>query len=214
MSTMNRYIKRFNRLPVFFLVLVMVLLSGHRTLASATDDPQLQLQKSIDQILLILQSDELKAPEKKAERKQRVLDVINAMFDFREMARSSLGPNWNDLTPEEQERFVGLFTSLIEQRYVGKIDAYNEQKVVYKDKRVKNDKAKIYTAIIDKELEIPIDYSLQETGGRWLVRDLRIENVSLIANYRRDFNSIIRKEQFAGLVEKITAQLEKSEAQN
>ena len=214
MSAMNRYTKRLRRLPAFFLILLLVLLSGHRTLASATDDPQVQLQKSIDEILLILQSAELKGPEKKAERKQRVLDVINGMFDFREMARSSLGPNWNDLTAEERERFVGLFTSLIEQRYVGKIDAYNDQKVVYKDKRVKNDKAKIYTAIIDKELEIPIDYSLQETDGRWLVRDLRIENVSLIANYRRDFNSIIRKEKFAGLVEKITAQLEKSEAQN
>ena len=72
----------------------------------------------------------------------------------------------------------------------------------------------MYTAIVDKDLEIPIDYSLHRSGDKWLVKDLRIENVSLVANYRRDFNTIIRKEKFAGLVEKITEQLEKSEIKN
>jgi phospholipid transport system substrate-binding protein len=86
--------------------------------------------------------------------------------------------------------------------------------VIYKNQRVRNNKARVYTVIIDKDLEIPMDYSLQMSQGKWLIKDLKIENVSLIANYRRDFNSIIRKEQFAGLVEKITEQLEKSEMRN
>jgi len=193
------------------IMLLVVLLSGERILASSNDDPLVQLQKSIDEILMILQSEESKTPEKRDERKQLVLNVVNRMFDFRAMARSSLGQNWSSLTTEEQDRFVGLFASLIEQRYIGKIDAYNNQKVIYKDQRVRDNKAKIYTAIIDKDLEIPIDYSLEKSQGKWLIRDLRIENVSLIANYRRDFNSIMRKEQFVGLVEKITEQLEKSE---
>jgi phospholipid transport system substrate-binding protein len=207
---MSKYSKQTSWLLVFLLMLSMVLLSGERTLASANnDDPLVQLQKSTDEILMILQSEALKTPEKKAERKQLLLNVINKMFDFRGMARSSLGQNWNSLTAEERDRFVGLFASLIEQRYIGKIDAYNDQKVIYKEQRIKKDKARVYTAIIDKDLEIPIDYSLQKSQGKWLIKDLKIENVSLIANYRRDFNSIIRKEQFAGLVEKITEQLEK-----
>ncbi|MDX2433373.1 MAG: ABC transporter substrate-binding protein [Desulfobacterales bacterium] len=193
----------------------MVLLSGERTLASANnDDPLVQLQKSTDEILMILQSEELKTPEKKVERKQLILQIINRMFDFRGMARSSLGPNWNSLTIEEQDIFVGLFISLIEQRYIGKIDSFNDQKVIYKEQRVRDNKARVYTALVDKNLEIPIDYSLQLSQGRWLIKDLKIENVSLVANYRRDFNSIIRKEQFAGLVEKITKQLEKAEMEN
>ena len=130
------------------------------------------------------------------------------------MARSSLGQNWNNLTAEEQDRFVDLFARLIERRYIGKIDSYTNQKVIYKDQRIQDNKARVYTAIIDKDLEIPMDYSLQMSQGTWLIRDLKIENVSLVANYRRDFNSIIRKEQFAGLVEKITEQLEKAETQN
>jgi len=183
-------------------------------MAASDNDPLEQLQKSIDQILVILQSEELRIPEKKAERKESILNIVNKMFDFYAMARSSLGHNWNDLTAVEQEKFVDLFASLIEQRYIGKIDAYDNQKVIYKEQRVRDDRARVYTALIDKEMEIPIDYSLQRSQGKWLIHDLKIENVSLIVNYRTDFNSIIRKEQFAGLVKKITEQLEKSEMQN
>jgi phospholipid transport system substrate-binding protein len=211
---MGKYSKQLSLISVFLLMVWMLLSGGERALASSENDPLVQVQKSVDEILMILQSEELQTLEKKDERKQRILTVVNRMFDFRGMARSSLGQNWNSLTTEERDSFVSLFASLIEQRYIGKIDAYSNQKVIYKNQRVRNNKARVYTAIIDKDLEIPIDYSLQMSQGKWLIKDLKIENVSLIANYRRDFNSIIRKEQFAGLVEKITEQLEKAETQN
>ena len=182
--------------------------------ASATEKPMDQLQVAVDDILKILQSAELKGPEKKDERHQLVLNIVADMFDFREMARSSLGQSWNTLTPEEKDTFVGLFTTLVEQRYIGKIDSYNNQKVVYKKQLVKGDKAMVYTAIIDKDLEIPIVYRLEKNKGKWLINDLKIENVSLIVNYRRDFDSIIRKEQFAGLVAKISKQLEQADTAN
>ena len=211
---MGKYSKQLVLISVFLLMVWMLLSGGEKALASSENDPLVQLQKSVDEILMILQSEELQVPEKKDERKQRILAVVNRMFDFRGMARSSLGQNWNNLTAEERDRFVSLFASLVEQRYIGKIDAYSNQKVIYKNQRVRNNKARVYTAIIDKDMEIPIDYSLQISQGKWLIKDLKIENVSLIANYRRDFNSIIRKEQFAGLIEKITEQLKKSEMQN
>lgn len=182
--------------------------------SAASNGPMEQLQKTVDEILRILQAETLQGAEKKAERQKLVLNVVTDMFDFREMARSSLGQSWNTLSPEEKDTFVGLFTRLVEQRYIGKIDSYTEQKVVYKKEIVKDDKATIYTDIVDKDLEVPIIYRLQETKGKWLIYDLKIENVSLIVNYRRDFDSVIRKEQFSGLVEKITKQLEKPEISN
>ncbi len=201
-------------LLVVLLLTVSVFTIATGGAASATEKPMDQLQVAVDDILKILQSAELKGPEKKGERHQLVLNIVADMFDFREMARSSLGQSWNTLTPEEKDTFVGLFTTLVEQRYIGKIDSYNNQKVVYKKQLVKGDKAMVYTAIIDKDLEIPIVYRLEKNKGKWLINDLKIENVSLIVNYRRDFDSIIRKEQFAGLVEKISKQLEKPEASN
>lgn len=201
-------------LLVVLLLTVSVFTIATGGAASATEKPMDQLQVAVDDILKILQSAELKGPEKKGERHQLVLNIVADMFDFREMARSSLGQSWNTLTPEEKDTFVGLFTTLVEQRYIGKIDSYNNQKVVYKKQLVKGDKAMVYTAIIDKDLEIPIVYRLEKNKGKWLINDLKIENVSLIVNYRRDFDSIIRKEQFAGLVEKISKQLEIPEASN
>jgi len=210
---MRKYFNYIWKLSVS-LLLVMVFLINSGKISATANDAMTQLQKAVDAILVILQSEELRTPERKDERKQLVLDVVNEMFDFRDMARSSLGQNWNSLTQEEQNRFVGLFTSLVEQRYIGKIDSFDNQKVVYRKQLVKGDKAMIYTDIVDKDLEVPIIYKLQEIEGKWLIYDMKIENVSLIVNYRKDFESIIRKEQFAGLVDKITQQLEKLETQN
>ena len=214
MVMMHRIFLQQKSLLVFLLLSVSVFIPGTGISASAKDNPMDQLQIAVDGILKILQSEELKQPEKKDERKQLVLNIVTDMFDFREMARSSLGQSWNTLSPEERDTFVGLFTSLVEQRYIGKIDSYNDQKVIYKKELVKGDNAMVYTAIVDKDQEIPIIYRLEKNKGKWLIYDLKIENVSLIVNYRRDFDSIIRKEQFAGLVEKITKQLEKPETSN
>jgi phospholipid transport system substrate-binding protein len=211
---MAQYIKQNKLVPVVLMVFLPILLFGSGIFAATNAGPMEQLQKSVDELLRILQSQELQAPDKKTERKQLIDNATNEIFDFQEMARSSLGQTWDTLTSEEQDQFVGLFTRLIEQRYKGKLDAYDNQKIIYKKELIKDKKALIYTVVVDKDLEIPIDYRLRENQGKWLVYDLRIENVSLIVNYRRDFDSIIRKEQFAGLVEKISKQLEKSDTSN
>jgi phospholipid transport system substrate-binding protein len=213
-TAMRKYLRQNKPVLIVQLLALMFFILVSGSFATAGSDPMDQLQKSVTEILKILQSEELKKPDRKDERKQLVLNIVTGMFDFREMAKSSLGQSWNSITPQEQEKFVGLFTDLVEQRYIGKIDSYNDQKVIYTKKLVKGDKAMIYTAIVDKELEIPIIYRLQEYDNKWLIYDMKIENVSLIVNYRRDFDSVIRKEQFAGLVEKITKQLEKTETSN
>ena len=208
-NKMAQYIKQNKLVPFVLMMFLTILLFGSGIFAATNAGPMEQLQKSVDELLRILQSQELQNPDKETERKQLIDNATNEIFDFREMARSSLGQTWDTLTSEEQDQFVGLFTRLIEQRYKGKLDAYDNQKIIYKKELIKGNKALIYTAVVDKDLEIPIDYRLKENQGKWLVYDLKIENVSLIVNYRRDFDSIIRKEQFAGLVEKISKQLEK-----
>lgn len=211
---MAQHIKQNKLVPVAFVVFLTILLFGSGIFAATNAGPMEQLQQSVDELLRILQSQELQSPDKKTERKQLIDNATKEIFDFRQMARSSLGQTWDTLTSEEQDQFVGLFTRLIEQRYKGKLDAYDNQKIIYKKELIKGKKALINTAVVDKDYEILIDYRLNENQGKWLVYDLKIENVSLIINYRRDFDSIIRKEQFAGLVEKISKQLEKSDTSN
>lgn len=211
---MAQYIKKNKLAAVVLVVFLTIILFGSGIFAATNAGPMKQLQQSVDELLRILQSQELQNPDKKTERKQLIDNATQEIFDFREMARSSLGQTWDTLTPEEQNQFVGLFTRLIEQRYKGKLDAYDNQKIIYKKELIKGKKALINTAVVDKDLEILIDYRLKENQGKWLVYDLTIENVSLVVNYRRDFDSIMRKEQFAGLVEKISKQLEKSDTSN
>jgi phospholipid transport system substrate-binding protein len=198
---------------IVFILTILFFSENGRAFPATGVTPLDQLKKSVDEILHILKNEELKLPERSMERQQQILKVVYSMFDFRVMAKSSLGKNWKTITPEDQESFVGLFSSLVERRYIGKIDAYTDQEVIYKKQLVKENKAMIYTSLINKGTEIPIVYKLKVKEDKWLIYDMKIENVSLILNYRRDFESIIRKEKFAGLVERMTRQIEESQPQ-
>ena len=178
--------------------------------ASAVESgPMAQLKVSVDEIVHILKKEELKAPERHNERQELIWEVVYKMFDFYEMAKSSLGKNWKTISTEEQDMFVGLFSSLVKQRYIGKINDYTDQEIVYTKQLIKENRAMVYSLLIDKGTKIPIIYKLKVKQDKWFIYDMKIENVSLVLNYRRDFASVIRKEKFAGLVERITEKLEK-----
>jgi len=179
--------------------------------SAASSEPMAEVKVSVDEIVDILKSEALKGPEKYDERQKLIWDVALKMFDFREMAKSSLGKNWNTITSEERDQFVKLFSSLVKKRYIGKINDYTDQEIVYTKQLIKKDRAMVYSLIIDKGTEIPIIYKLKADQEKWFIYDMKIENVSMVLNYRRDFDSVIRKEKFAGLLERITEQLGKQQ---
>jgi phospholipid transport system substrate-binding protein len=198
----------------FAMLLVTVILFaayGNIDSSAASSEPMAQLKVSVDEIVDILKRGELKRPEKHDERQRLIWDVALKMFDFREMAKRSLGKNWNTITSEERDRFVKLFSSLVKKRYIGKINDYTDQEIVYTKQLIKKDRAIVYSLIIDKGTKIPIIYKLKADQEKWFIYDMKIENVSMVLNYRRDFDSVIRKEKFAGLLERITEQLEKKQ---
>jgi len=196
------------------LLLVTVILFaayGNIDGSAASREPMAELKVSVEEIVDILKREELKGPEKYDERQRLIWDIALKMFDFREMAKSSLGKNWNTITPEERDQFVDLFSSLVKKRYIGKINDYTDQEIVYTKQLIKKDRAMVYSLIIDKGTEIPIIYKLKADQEKWFIYDMKIENVSMVLNYRRDFDSVIRKEKFAGLLERITERLEKQQ---
>lgn len=196
---------------ILLVTVILFTAYGNINGSAASSEPMAQLKVSVGEIVDILKREELKGPEKYDERQRLIWDVALEMFDFREMAKSSLGKNWNTITSEERDQFVELFSSLVKKRYIGKINDYTDQEIVYTKQLIKKDRAMVYSLIIDKGTEIPIIYKLKANQEKWFIYDMKIENVSMVLNYRRDFDSVIRKEKFAGLLERITEQLAKQQ---
>ena len=158
--------------------------------------PSDQTRSTIEKVLAIL-----KDPAAKSNRLDRIRQVINPSFDFAEMAKRSLGTHWQRRTPAEQQEFVKLFTDLVETSYAGTIESYNGEKVAIGTEKLDKDFAEVNTKIVTKQgEEFSIDYKLHQVDGSWKIYDAVIENVSLINNYRSQFNRVIGKSSYDELV--------------
>ncbi len=129
--------------------------------------------------------------------------MITERFDFRAMSQRTLATNWKKASKEEQQHFVDLFAELIQNTYIGRVEAYTNETVVYSREKVMDDRAVVDTMIITSNAEIPVSYKLHLKDERWLVYDVSIEGVSLISNYRTSYQEIVMKEGFTGLLAKM-----------
>ncbi len=169
-------------------------------------EPMQQIKQTTDKILAVLSDPALKPAAKSEERKKLIGKVVDERFDWEEMSRRSLARHWAQRTPEEKKEFIPLFRSLLEQTYLDKVQGYSGEKVSYEGDSVDGEyglvKVKILTTA---NKEIPVEYRLLKRGNNWLVYDISIEGISLINNYRSQFNSIITKSSYKELVQKLKA---------
>jgi phospholipid transport system substrate-binding protein len=136
-------------------------------------------------------------------------------FGFEEMAQRSLGRHWRTLTPQQRQEFVGLFTDLLERSYINRIANYKAgpQGVRYPKEDISGDQATVHTTITTEHGEpVTVDYRLLHKDGDWKVYDIIIEGVSLVNNYRTQFNTIILKDSYAGLVKQMRTKLTQEQA--
>ncbi len=150
-----------------------------------------------------------------AERRARIRAVANEIFDWQETGTRALGPSARACSPQQRQAFSPLFADLIERSYVGKLELYSGEKIVYAAESLDGDQATVRTKLITKSnTEIPIDYRMLKEGDRWRTYDVTIEGVSLVANYRTQFNKIISQSGYPELVKKMEQkQLEVAEDQ-
>ena len=166
--------------------------------------PTEQVRITADKVLTVLQDSRLKAADKEKERRALVRQLIAARFDFGEMAKRSLGANWQRVGAEEQDRFVRLFTELLEKSYADQIDSYDGDKILYGRENVAQDQAEVDTKIVTKKGEqISVNYKLRAAGWDWKIYDVVIENISLVNNFRSQFNRILANASFAELLKKL-----------
>jgi len=166
--------------------------------------PTEQVRQTADQVLSVLQDSRLKSADKQKERREQIRQIIGSRFDFGEMAKRSLGSNWQKGNNDEQRQFVQLFTELLEKSYADQIESYDGEKIVYGRENVSQDQADVDTKILTKKGEqISINYKLRSAGNDWKVYDVVIENISLVNNFRSQFNRVLANASFAELLKKL-----------
>jgi len=177
--------------------------------ASVTDE----VKRVVDEVVRIVSNPELNKPQKEAQRRQMLRTTISRIFDFTEMAQRSLATHWKERTPDERKEFVSLFQTLLENSYAGKIEGYHNEKIVYLGESVDGDHAEVKSKVIaPKGDEYSLDYRLMAKGGKWMVYDVVIEGVSLVSNYRGQFNRIINNQGYPELLKKLRAKSEEIKA--
>jgi phospholipid transport system substrate-binding protein len=169
-----------------------------------------QLKVTIDKMLGILRDTSLKGDDNKEKRRLLLHEVIHERFSFAKMSQLSLARHWKKRSAEEKELFIDVFGRLLEDTYVTKIETYTDEKIIYVKELVKKKKAQINTKVVTDSVKIPIDYRMyQATKDSWMVYDIVIEGVSLVGNYRSQFDQVLQKESYEKLVEDIRKKVEK-----
>jgi phospholipid transport system substrate-binding protein len=196
-------------------VIVVGLLLGGLLQVAVAGEPLEKVRQTVDEVLRILDDQALRAPERTQERRSKLRQAVFQRFGFEEMAQRALGPHWRSLKPEQQREFVALFSNLLERSYVGKIEGYGKgNKIVYVKETVDKDGyAAVQTQIVNSQNEAyDVEYRLLQRDGGWQVYDVVIEGVSLVNNYRTQFNKIILQESYDALVKKLKLKREQEEA--
>jgi phospholipid transport system substrate-binding protein len=166
--------------------------------------PTDQIKATVDKAQGVLKDPRLKPAAKQAERREQIKQVLFSRFNFAEMAKRSLGPNWTRRTPQEQEEFVRLFTELLERAYADIIETYLDEKIVYLAEKVDAGYADVNSKVVTtRGEEYSINYRAQLVGAEWKVYDVVAENISLVNNYRSQFNRVIAKSSYEELVRRM-----------
>ena len=174
---------------------------------AATPSPRDVVQTAVTRVVAVLQDDfkaaHLDRPRSEM-RRAEIRRVAFDLFDFDEMARRTLSRHWNNRTDDERAEFVRLFTDLLEGAYIGRIEQFSGERIIYLPERVDGHYATVRSRIITRRpTEIAMDYRLQLRDGRWRAFDVLLDGVSFVATFRAEFDRIIQQSSYAGLIDKL-----------
>jgi len=171
------------------LSILMVFLS---TLPVSAGAPLDTVQTNINKVLDVLRDPKLKTESAKEIKKEKLDALYEQLFDEVELSRRSLGGNWNKLNPAQRQEFIHLYRQMLEKAYLDRILSYTNEKIVFsKEIMLSNNQAEVQAKLITSSREIPVFCRVIQKDGVWKVYDVGAENVSLVQNYRSQFNSIL-----------------------
>lgn len=164
----------------------------------------------VDRIVQILTDPTYAAADKKQERDKILHRIASERFDWEEMAKRSLGARWRELNEAQQREFIEVFVDFLERMYLSKIDMFlqktknfSPQNITYTNETINGNYALLESKISIQDQEFPLQYKFIQKSGNWKVYDVTIEGVGLVANYRSQFNEILARESFEGLIKRL-----------
>jgi phospholipid transport system substrate-binding protein len=181
-------------------IFALVIVAGSAPAGMPTE----QIKGTVEMAIMVLKDPGLKPPAKSMERREQLRQILFARFDFPEMAKRALGANWRRRTPQEQEEFVRLFTELVERAYAEIIESYSDEKIIYLNERIEGGFADVGSKIITgKGEEYSIYYKAHMVSNEWKIYDVIAENISLVNNYRSQFNRVISHFSYEELLRRL-----------
>jgi len=173
-------------------------------------EPTDRIKGGTDKIIAVLSDPNLLGDEKADERRQAIRQAVFELFDWEEMAKRSLARHWRERTDEEKKEFVVLYGELLERTYLDRVEGYSGEEVIYTEERIDGKYALVKATIVTKtKQEIAVDYKLKTKSKQWLVYDVSVEGVSLVNNYRTQFNQILMKSSYETLVDRLRKKIER-----
>ena len=193
----------------FWFAIAAVLLATWTAASVTAGVPTEQIRSTVDRAILVLKDPRLKPAAKTKERRDQLKQILFARFDFTEMAKRALGANWRSRTPKEQAEFVQLFTELLEHAYADIIESYSEDKIVYVGERLDGSYADVASKVLASNgAEYSLNYKAHLVNSEWRVYDVIAENISVVNNFRSQFNRVITKSSYEELVRRLREKAE------
>jgi phospholipid transport system substrate-binding protein len=214
-TTMKKEVPMPSVVRTWTIMLLGAVWLGSMGLAIAGEPTNL-IRQTADQAIKILDDPQLQGPEKRAQRQERLRKMADEAFDWPDMARRALATHWRERTPQQQQEFTELFKDLVQRTYLNRLDAAagERQDIVYVDEQTQGSQSVVKTKVITKRnTQVPIDYRLHKVDGGWKIYDVLIEGVSLVNNYRSQFNDILSRSSYDQLIQRMKSRGEEAFAE-
>ncbi len=192
-----------SRTAVFLNIAGSVLMSMTVNAWATADSPIETIRMTIQQARAVLEDPNYQGQDHKQQRLAKVKEIVLPQFDSQEVAKRTLSTHWNGLTDQQRQEFVQLFIALVEKTYSHNLDRYNNSVQFFFDhERIEDQFSEVDTRVLDpvQNRTFSIGYRLHNVNGKWLVYDVVIENVSMVQNYRNQFNRILTKSSYEELI--------------
>ena len=194
---------------------VVCLVIGQASASAGSPTPMQTVKERIDQIISVLNDPQYHAPARKEAQRDKIWEISKTMFDFTEISRRTVGPKWDSFSDQEKSHFTDVFRQFLGNTYIDKMQGeYHNEQVVYVKELIKESQALVRTQLVRQSVALPIDYRLKQEDGLWKIYDILVENgVSIVQNYRVQFQSILQKETPAQLIARLEVKLKEQQSQ-